>query len=98
MTTGKKHRFTAKIADVEPFAFEVEHDEEPIYRKAVYHINQLWDKMKTDQPGKSSHFIMAKVALAFAELYYRKNEQLSAQSEMLGEFERCLDDILMKME
>ena len=72
--------------------------EEAIYRKAAYHVNDLWKKMIKEQPGKSSHYALAKVALAFAELFYRKSEQLNAQSEMLASFEKELDDILMKME
>ena len=55
-------------------------------------------KMKADQPGKSSHYVLAKVALAFAELYYRKSEQLTSQSKMLDEFEQQLDRLLMKMD
>lgn len=54
--------------------------------------------MKADQPGKSSHYVLAKVALAFAELYYRKSEQLTSQSKMLDEFEQQLDRLLMKMD
>lgn len=98
MSNSKQHKFTVKIADAEPFAFNVGLDEEPIFRKAAYHVNQLWENMRNDQPGKSSHFILAKVALAFAELYYRKSEQLSAQSQMLEKFEKSLDEILLKME
>lgn len=98
MTDEKLHRFTAKIADVEPFAFPIKLDEEEIYRKAVYHVNKLWNSHRDAQPGKSSHYALAKVALAFAELYYRKSDQLAAQSAVLDDFERELDDILMGME
>ena len=38
--------------------------------------------------------VMARVALAFAELYYRKTELLNAQGEVLADFERHLDRIL----
>lgn len=98
MSDNKQHKFTVKIADVEPFVFHVALEEEPIFRKAAYHVNQLWENMKEQQPGKPSHFILAKVALAFAELYYRKSDQLNAQSQMLKEFEKSLDDILLGME
>lgn len=93
-----QHRFTAKIADVEPFVFSITLAEEPIFRKAAYHVNELWQKMQKDQPLKSSHYALAKVALAFAELYYRKSEQLVAQSKMLDDFEQQLDRILLSME
>ena len=98
MNEDKRHRFTATIADVEPFVFTIPASEEAIFRKAAYHVNSLWQKMKADQPGKSSHYVLAKVALAFAELYYRKSEQLTSQSKMLDEFEQQLDCLLMKMD
>ncbi|MDE6301875.1 MAG: hypothetical protein K2M19_09185 [Muribaculaceae bacterium] len=94
----KLHRFTAKIADVEPFVFSITLAEEPIFRRAAYHVNELWQKMQKDQPSKSSHYALAKVALAFAELYYRKNEQLAVQSRLLEDFEKHLDRILLSME
>lgn len=98
MNEEKQHRFTATIADVEPFAFNIKLSEEPIFRKAAYHVNKLWQQMQADQPGKSSHYALAKVALAFAELYYRKSEQLAAQAKLLEDFEHDLDEILMGME
>lgn len=94
----KVHRFTAKIADVEPFAFQIAADEEPIFRKAAFHVNGLWQKMQKDQPNRSSHFLLAKVALAFAELYYRKNEQIATQTRLLEDFEQNLDSILLSMD
>lgn len=98
MSEEKQHRFTAVIADAEPIVFKIDAAEETIYRKAVKHINDFWRKMQADQPGKSSHYALAKVALGFAELYYRKAEQLEEQSRMIENFEKSLDDILMKME
>ncbi len=91
----KLHRFTATIADVEPFVFPITLEEEPIFRKAAYSVNELWKKWQKDQPGKSSHYVLAKVALAFAELFYRNDELLHKQSKMLEDFEAQLDDILM---
>ena len=54
--------------------------------------------MRKEQPGKPLQYILAKTALAFAELYYRKSEQLIAQSKMLEEFEHELDQILLSVE
>ncbi len=98
MKDDKLHRFTAKIADVEAFSFYIKLEEEEIYRRAAYHLNQLWNKNREAQPGKSSHYALAKAALAFAELYYRKAEQLAAQQAVLEDFEHELDNILMGME
>ncbi|MDO4319467.1 MAG: hypothetical protein Q4C34_02725 [Bacteroidales bacterium] len=98
MDEETKHRFTARIADVEPFVFSISLSEEPVFRRAAYHVNDLWRKMCAEQPGKSSHYVLAKVALAFAELYYRKAEQLASQSQMLADFETNIDRILLDME
>lgn len=98
MSAERQHRFTAVIADAEPIVFKIDAAEETIYRKAVKHVNDFWQRMQADQPGKSSHYALAKVALGFAELYYRKAEQLEEQSKLIKEFEESLDDILLKME
>ncbi len=45
MEDEKIHRFTAKIADAEPFAFNIALNEEPVFRRAEYHVNELWRKM-----------------------------------------------------
>ena len=78
--------------------FTISLSEEPVFRRAAYHVNELWRKMCAEQPGKSSHYVLAKVALAFAELYYRKAEQLASQSQMLADFESNIDRILLDME
>lgn len=98
MSDQSKHKFTARIADVEPFAFTIALDEEPIFRKAAYHVNELWRRMHQEQPEKSSQYALAKVALAFAELYYRKSEQLALQSKLIDDFEKDLDSIILEME
>lgn len=98
MNDERLHRFTAKIADVEAFSFPIKLEEEEIYRKAAYSVNRQWQKNRESQPEKTSIYALAKVALAFAELYYRKSFQLSAQSAMLDEFEHELDRILLSME
>lgn len=95
MNEEKKHKFTAKIASVEPFVFNVKLEEEEIFRKAAHHVNEVYGKFQAIQPDKSPDYVLAKVALAFAELYYRKSEQLAAQSRMLDSFEKTLDNMLM---
>lgn len=87
-------RVTLKIADVEPIHFEIERDEERVYRKAEYHINKLWADWQKAHKNKSSHEVLARVALAFAELYYRKSDQLENQARMLDDFEQQLDKLL----
>ncbi len=89
-----KLRVTLKIADVEPIHFEIDRAEEIVYRKAEYHINKLWADWRQVHKTKSSHEVLARVALAFAELYYRKSDQLDAQAHMIDDFEQQLDSLL----
>lgn len=92
-----KLRVTIKIADVEPIHFEIDRDEEIVYRKAEYHVNKLWNEWRQAQKSKSSQDVLARVALAFAELYYRKSDQLEGQAQMIDDFEHRLDDLLLKL-
>lgn len=98
MNEDKRHKFTTTIADAEPLVFSLPAEDEPIFRKAAYHVNELWKKMRAKQPEKSSHYLLAKTALAFAELYYRKSEQLESQSKLLEAFEADLDRLLLKLD
>ena len=86
---------TIKIADAEPIHFEIDRKEEIVYRKAEYHINKLWADWRKGLKNKSSHEILARVALAFAELYYRKSEELEGQAQMIDNFEKQLDELLL---
>lgn len=88
-------RITIKIADVEPIRFDIQRAEEAIYRKAEYHVNKLYDQWRASSGKRQSPMeVMARVALAFAELYYRKTELLDAQAAVLSDFEQRLDAIL----
>lgn len=98
MNEEKKHKFTATIADVEPFVFNISLAEEEIFRRAAYHVNELCQRFRKDQPDKPLQYSLAKTALAFAELYYRKSEQLAEQSRMIDEFEKSLDAVLLSTE
>ena len=46
MNEEKKHRFTATIADLEPFVFSISASEEPIFRRAAFHVNELIKKTR----------------------------------------------------
>ncbi|MDE6497818.1 MAG: cell division protein ZapA [Muribaculaceae bacterium] len=87
-------RITIKIADVEPIRFTIKREEEAIYRRAEYHVNKLYDQWRNTGRRQSPTEVMARVALAFAELYYRKNELLEAQADVVDRFEKQLDKIL----
>lgn len=92
-----KLRVTIKIADVE-IPLEIDRNEEEVYRKAAYHINQLWGDWRTALKNKSSQEVLARIALAFAELSYRKSDELERQARMIDHFEKQFDDLLLKAE
>ena len=54
MHMNDKLRVTIKIADVEPIHFEIDRDEEIVYRKAEYHVNKLWSEWRQANKNKSS--------------------------------------------
>lgn len=87
-------RITVRIADTEPIQFPVKRSEERIYRQAEYHVNQLWREWAKAYPRRSTADLMARVALAFAELYYRKTDQIDQTAQLLGDFEQELDRLL----
>ena len=91
-----KLRVTIKIADVEPIHFEIDRDEEIVYRKAEFHVNKLGADWRQAVKNKSSQDVLARGALAFAELYYRKSDELDSQARMIDNFEKQLDDLLLK--
>lgn len=87
-------RITVRIADTEPIQFPVKRSEERLYRQAEYHVNQLWRDWAKAYPRRSTADLMARVALAFAELYYRKTDQIEQATKLLGDFEHELDRLL----
>ncbi|MBD5320652.1 MAG: cell division protein ZapA [Bacteroides sp.] len=93
-----KLRVTIKIADAEPIHFEIDRDEEIVYRKAEFHVNKLWADWRQAHKNKSSQDVLARVALAFAELYYRKSDELENQARLIDSFEKQLDDLLLEVD
>lgn len=82
----------------EVISFRINASEETGFRKAAYSANEMWSRMTAAQPSKPSHYILAKVAMAFAGLSFNKTEQLEKQAALLDDVERELDSILLKME
>lgn len=87
-------RITVRIADTEPIRFEIKRSEERIYRMAEYHVNKLCADWADADPMRSTADHLARVAMAFAELYYRKTAMLTRQQQMINDFEQELDRLL----
>ena len=94
----RRHNITARIADVEPFKLLVPETEDAFYRYIIEQLNKLWSKMHYGPGGVPSQMALAKVALYFAEMYYRKSALATDQSKVLDDFERELDKMLRDIE
>ena len=97
MDEQKKHNLTVKIADVEPFKLAVAASEEAFYRHIIDQLNRIWGKMHFGAVGESPQVALAKTALYYAEMFYRKSALANEQSKMLDDFEQSLDDTLEEL-
>lgn len=97
MSEDIQHRMRVVVAG-EEIVFRVAESEEVGFRKAAHSVNEMWNSLRASQPGKSSHYTLAKVALAFAELTYHKTEQLKNQAALIDKLEKDIDNILLKVD
>lgn len=79
---------------MEPFKLLVPEDEEQFYRYIIEQLNNLWKKMRFGPGAVPSEVALAKVALYFAEMFYRKSALAAQQSRVLDDFEQQLDKVL----
>ena len=97
-TDDKTLNILIRIADVEPIALTIPRDEEANYREAEKLVNTLWNKwMLRFRNTSSSEEVMARVAFQFARLYAQVYRENMATSEYLADFEKKLDDIVIKI-
>ena len=97
-TTDIKTNITIKLADVKAFAMSIPVDDEPIYRESEQLVNKLWNKWMARFKGTdSSEEVMAKVAFQFARLYAQAYNNNIATNEFLTDFEKQLDEIVLKV-
>ena len=97
-TIDKKQNINIRIADVKPFALSIPAGEEALYRESEKLVNTLWNKWMIRFKGAdSSEEVMAKVAFQFARLYSQAYRDNKATNEFLTEFEKELDEIVVKI-
>lgn len=97
-TTDDKLNITIRLADVKPLSLSIDRDEEPRYREAEKLVNTLWNKWMARFKGTdSSEEVMAKVAFQFARLYSQAYRDNKATNELLTDFEKELDEIVIKI-
>ncbi len=98
MNADKEHRITIKIADIETFKLPVSESEESFYRMVVQRINDNVDRFRYGANADSTAVALAKVALYYATMLYRRTNQMNSQAEMLRSFEERIDSLLESME
>ncbi len=93
-----KLNITIRIAGLAPIPLSINMKDEEIIRSAEYNVNQLWSAWSQRFKDKSSSEILAMVAFQFAKLYLTLSAQEKETDEVLCEFEKELDDILLKVQ
>ncbi len=96
--TDDKLNITIRLADVKPLSLSIDRNDEPRYREAEKLVNTLWNKwMLRFRNTSSSEEVMARVAFQFARLYAQVYRENIATGEYLADFEKKLDDIVVKI-
>ncbi|MCH4155869.1 MAG: cell division protein ZapA [Muribaculaceae bacterium] len=98
MTEDNKQNIWIRIADVKKIPLSINRDDEETFRKAEDLVNRLYSKwLARFQDTSTPHEVMARVAFQFARLYVEQSSQSEAVDSFLEEFEKKLDDIVVKI-
>lgn len=92
-----KLNITIRIAELPPFALEINREEEPVIREAEYNVNRLWRSWSARFTDKSSHEVLGMVAFQFAKLFVVLNKRVEDTASALEKFEKDLDEILLQL-
>lgn len=98
MPEVKKQNIYIKIAELEPIPLQIKPENEATYRYAERLVNELWFKwMQMFENKCTSEEVMARVAFQFARLYAEARKQNAEVETLLSEFEKKLDDMVIKV-
>lgn len=98
MLEVKKQNINIKIAELKPIPLQISLEDESTYREAEKMVNGLWLKWMQLFRGKcTSEEVMARVAFQFARLYTEARTANADVTSLLDEFEKKLDDMVIKM-
>ncbi|MDE6198751.1 MAG: cell division protein ZapA [Muribaculaceae bacterium] len=93
-----KLNITIRIAELPPFALQIDRSEEEMIRNAEYNVNKLWRTWRQRFTDKSSTEVLGMVAFQFAKLFTVLNRQADETAAVLDRFERQLDSILLDID
>lgn len=94
MNQSNQHLITVKIAGADPFKLPVAENEESFYRYVIERINENLTKFRYGANADSESVSLAKIALYYATMLYRKTELIRSQAELLEQFETDIDKLL----
>ncbi len=95
---NEKQNIWIHLADTEAMPLSVERKDEGTYREAEKLVNTLWERwMRRFSDSSSSHEVLARVAFQFARLYLETYQDNKDVNDYLTEFERQLDEIVVKI-
>jgi len=99
MATTESSQIWIQIAGLKPFELKLkDKTEEKAYRKAEKMLNDAWGKYANRFKNQRNNVeIMAMVAFKFAWIVVETNAKADAVASFLKEFERQLDEIVVKI-
>ena len=93
-----KLNITIRIAELPPFALQIERKEEEVIRNAEYNVNKLWRLWRQRFTDKSSTEVLGMVAFQFAKLFTVLNKQADDLNAVVDRLERQIDDLLLNFD
>lgn len=98
MTMSNIHRITVQIPGAAAFKLPIGEDEESFYRKTIKAIENNCNRLRFGKDADPDDIALAKVALYYAIMYYRKCELLRSQGLLLEDFENRIDNLLAALD
>lgn len=87
-----------RISNIKPIPLSIKPEDEASCRESEQLVNTLWNKyLIRFRNTSSSEEVMARVAFQFARLYTQTYRDNVAINEFLTDFEKKLDDIVIKI-
>lgn len=94
MSIDKEHRISVSIADIDTFSLPIQPSEEMLYRQVIENINRHVDRFRFGPNADKVSVAMAKVAIYYATMLYRRNDMMNTQAQLLAELESKFDSLL----
>lgn len=94
MTLPVTHKITVDISGAKPFKLPVDENEESFYRQIIEKINENCRRFQSGIEADDEQVALAKVALFYATMFYRRHDLVCRQGALLDAFEQRLDAFL----